>query len=349
MTTPEDDPQLLWANQSGLDDVSLTTEEFSGGRHAPDAPTLYESIVAAPADFVYPPPPQIEPRAPPPLPPRDPHNPNIIDDTKESKVEKTIRTATAFVTDATSLLSRKVTQTVSKMNEKKDGRAVEAQAFNREVLARIPDSFTHRNLNASSRSRIRMITVEQFKQSPIDTLTAKMASLNPPPQNAYSQPPSTDPTGNLFFVNVDQIACLVHKVIPSTTGTPQTLVVLRKDIPSSPNTLLRVPPSVESFDSLSIRLPSSFVILPLVTDWERHDRRSGITSHAQGEARSQIAVNADCVISVSPFDLEWTNIVVVGSVSKRVDNTSNSNKEAVEGGEQQPPTQSQSVGASVQA
>ncbi|KAJ3057794.1 hypothetical protein HDU99_007129, partial [Rhizoclosmatium hyalinum] len=128
MTTPEDDPQLLWANQSGLDDVSLTTEEFSGGRHAPDAPTLYESIVAAPADFVYPPPPQIEPRAPPPLPPRDPH----IDDTKESKVEKTIRTATAFVTDATSLLSRKVTQTVSKMNEKKDSRAVEAQAFNRE-------------------------------------------------------------------------------------------------------------------------------------------------------------------------------------------------------------------------
>ncbi|KAJ3284758.1 hypothetical protein HDU79_007885, partial [Rhizoclosmatium sp. JEL0117] len=229
---------------------------------------------------------------------------------------------------------------------KKDGRAVEAQAFNREVLARIPDSFTHRNLNASNRSRIRMITVEQFKQSPIDTLTAKMAALNPPPQNTYS---STDPTGNLFFVNVDQIACLVHKVIPSTTATPQTLVVLRKDIPSSPNTLLRVPPSVESFDSLSIRLPSSFIILPLVTDWERQDRHSGITSHAQGEARSQIAVNADCVISVSPFDLEWTNIVVVGSVSKRVDNTSNNNKEAAEGGEQQPPTQSQSVGASVQA
>ncbi|KAI9340519.1 hypothetical protein BDR26DRAFT_861253 [Obelidium mucronatum] len=142
-----------------------------------------------------------------------------------------------------------------------------------------------------------MITVEQFKPQLAAGLNDLAAKLMPPATpSLYSAPPTNDPTGTLFFINVKQVACLIHKP-PTPDAT--TIVVLQKDIPSPINTLLRLPAAVESFDSLITRLPYSVHV-------ERRAR----------DPKSKIAINSEAVISVSPLDLEWTNIVVLGSVRR---------------------------------
>ncbi|KAJ3012189.1 UNVERIFIED_CONTAM: hypothetical protein HDU68_001337 [Siphonaria sp. JEL0065] len=339
--TSDENPQLLWAD--GLDDIAVTSEQFTGsvdGGKAYCVPdththTAYETVVSAPIEFVeaprpLPPPPALPPRAP-----LDPsYGVNSPNQHQQHQQPSLLRKATSFATDAASLVTSQVHRTLTKVSNHQQttthSKTLEAQAFNREILFRLPDSFVHRNLGTSQKSRINMITVEQYKPSTIKDIAAKL--LPPATPMLYNTPPTDDPAGTLFFVNVNQVSCLVHKIqppsvflqhqhpAPSDPATvTTTLVVLKKDIPSPINTLLRIPSAIESFDSLAARLPSSFVVLPLVTDVERRARNNGAASSPQNSGnqfKSRIAINSECVISVSPFDLEWTNVVVFGSVRR---------------------------------
>ncbi|KAJ3256281.1 hypothetical protein HDU77_003204 [Chytriomyces hyalinus] len=254
-------------------------------------------------------------QSPPPLPPRDaPGKP----------------TATGNFGSA---LARSVTKSMGAISEKQALLDAEARAFNRAVLSELPSNFFTGYLgNTENRSFVKFVTVEQVKQpilqphkmaAQISSITSRIAGTDlhnnaDHPSTTTPDAPDLDPSGTLLFINIAQISCLIHKPSLNTSKT-ETRVILTKQVPSPMNSYLRLPNALESFPLLAQRLPPYFIVMPLVTDALRKSNNSNSNSTSpapQNTPHAQVAINAHAVVSVSPFDMYWTNVVVLGDVRK---------------------------------
>ncbi|KAI8828165.1 hypothetical protein BJ741DRAFT_627276 [Chytriomyces cf. hyalinus JEL632] len=349
-----EDSQLVWAN--ALDDVAIGADgmsrfsaiesDFSTPEpiievHSPifssdkaaeaarhDVPPLrpkpqlpeYTPSIASSDDYnddfksPFPPvhPQHTPSQSPPPLPPRDaPGKP-------------------AATGNFGSALAHSVTKRMGAISEKQALLDAEARAFNRAVLSELPANFFTGYLgNTENRSFVKFVTVEQVKQpilqphkmaAQISSITSRIAGTDL--HNTADHPstildvPNLDPSGTLLFINIAQISCLIHKPSLNTSKT-ETRVILTKQVPSPLNSYLRLPNALESFPLLAQRLPPYFIVVPLVTDALRKNSNINSTSPApQNTPHAQVAINANAVVSVSPFDMYWTNVVVLGDVRK---------------------------------
>ncbi|KAJ3232519.1 hypothetical protein HDU81_002889 [Chytriomyces hyalinus] len=228
-----------------------------------------------------------------------------------------------------SSIARSVAKSMGAISEKQALLDAEARAFNRAVLSELPTNFFSGYLgNTENKSFVKFVTVEQVKQpilqphkmaAQISSLTSRMAGTD---LHNNADRPSTptdavdlDPSGTLLFINIAQISCLIHK--PSLlTAKTETRVILTKQVPSPMNSYLRLPNALESFPNLAQRLPPYFIVMPLVTDALRKSSSNVASPAPTNIPYAQVAVNAHAVVSVSPFDIYWTNVVVLGDVRK---------------------------------
>ncbi|KAJ3112713.1 hypothetical protein HK100_002235 [Physocladia obscura] len=283
-----------------------------------------ESPFSAAAPLLHPRPTVNKPTAPPALPPRDAAFAAPLNSGNNNSISaaKSLKSAASFVSGAASKLLAKVSDRAADRNLQ---RVQESRAFNKEILSRIPLSIFHATTLRQPRngSQIKFLTVELFKVPSIiesvpgvSAVAAKMSAAAAASNVLDSGLDSADPAGEVSFVNVDMISCLIYKQPPRSDRSINTIVVLKKDFMYHPNTLLRLPHSTPQFPDLAPRLPASFVILPLVTDFDRRTRRTS-TTNAKNESeflKSKIAINTTHIVSISPFDLDWTNVVVLGHV-----------------------------------
>ncbi|KAI8618177.1 hypothetical protein BC830DRAFT_1079407 [Chytriomyces sp. MP71] len=254
-------------------------------------------------------------RAPPALPPRDPP---LYSPSKPDRLASLVAKTSGSIAGAATAVARTVAKKVDAIKDKHDAKVAEIIAFNAEIARRSP------TLDAASK----FVMVEKYRVQAIQPqhVTAQLSTFTNRFLHgdiAQPSPPPTSIPGAIHFVNLEHIACIIYKPTsasdPSapTSRTAQTHVLLTKVLAGPASARLRLASaepldSYSQFTTLLQRLPRSFVLFPLVTGAMRRDR----FLPDDLERLPRVAVNSSTVLSVNPFDLEWTTIIVVADVRR---------------------------------